>query len=171
MVNITNNEFLQSVLENEAWQKLSEEEALSMEMLEKYQEQLDWSKVSENRNILWSVDGLRKFGRKLRWSEFSQYCNDSIICMTTLQEFKSKWDWKALSDREAVYNNWSMLETFADIIDWATVISNWNIDKPAEFFQKFQEHIPMAKLQDSRIWIELVEKRSKELMNEMLGIK
>ena len=91
MVNITNNEFLQSVLENEAWQKLSEEETLSMEMLEKYQNQLDWSKVSENRNIQWSVEGLRKFGKKLNWNDFSQNCNESIICMATLQEFKNKY--------------------------------------------------------------------------------
>lgn len=168
MVSITNNEFLQSVLENEAWQKLSENETLSMDMLEKHQDKLDWSKISENRNVFWTVDGLKKFAKRLDWAEFSQHCPDSIICEAILREFKNKWDWKKLSDRDVLYNNWELLDIFADDIDWATIISNWRIERPAEFFKKYQDRIPMAKLQESHLWSDLVESRSKELMSEIL---
>lgn len=30
--------------------------------------------------------------------------------------------------------------------DWSEVITNWNIEKPLEFFARFQQYIPMAKL-------------------------
>ena len=62
---ISNNEFLQSVLESAAWKKISESETLSMEILEKYQDKLDWDEISENGNILWTVDGVKKFSRRI----------------------------------------------------------------------------------------------------------
>ena len=48
---ITNNEFLNSVLETEAWKKISENESLSMDILDKYADKLDWEEISENRKI------------------------------------------------------------------------------------------------------------------------
>ena len=168
---ITNNEFLLSVLERAAWKKISEGETLSMEMLEKYQDKLDWEEISGNGCIMWTVDGVKKFIRRIDWSEFSYRCLDTFICEATLREFRDKWDWKKISDRDIVYNNWDLLEKFADDIDWSTVINNWNIEKPDEFLNKFQNHIPMAKLQDSRLWEALVEKRAKQLMCEAIGAK
>ena len=41
MGQITNNEFLSSVLNAEVWKKVSDER-LSMEMIEKFQDKLDW---------------------------------------------------------------------------------------------------------------------------------
>ena len=168
---ITNNEFLQSVLENAAWKKVSEDEALSMDMLEKYQDKLDWEAISDNNEIVWTIDGVKKFARRLDWSEFSCRCPDSFISETTLREFRDKWDWKKISDRDCVYNDWALLEAFADDIDWATVITNWNIEKPEEFLKKFHERIPMGKLQDSRLWDALVEIRAKQLKVEIIGAK
>lgn len=168
---ITNNEFLQSVLESDAWKEISENENLSMDILEKYQDKLDWDEISKNSHILWTVDGVKKFSRRLDWSEFSFHCSITFICEATLREFHDKWDWKKISDRSEVYNNWDLLEKFADEIDWATVITWWNIENPEGFFKKFQCHIPMAKLQDSRLWNALVEKRAKQLMAEVLGAK
>ena len=52
-----------------------------------------------------------------------------------------------------------------------TIISNWNIEKPVEFYNKFQKYIPMSKFQNSRLWDALVEIRAKELINEVRGIK
>lgn len=127
--------------------------------------------ISENSNIMWTVDGVKKFIRRIDWSEFSYRCPDTFICETTLREFRDKWDWKKISDRGIVNNNWDLLEKFADEIDWSTVINNWNIEKPDEFLNKFQSHIPMAKLQDSRLWEALVEKRAKQLMCEAIGAK
>lgn len=167
---ITNNEFLNSVLEAEAWKEISDDESLSMNMLDRYADKLDWDEISENRNIIWTPDGINKFASRLNWSDFSQSCPDHIINEVTLQKFANRWDWKAISNRDCFYNDWTLLEKFADKADWSEVISNWNIEKPLEFFARFQQYIPMAKLQDSRLWNSMVEARAKRIMQEAVGI-
>lgn len=168
---ITSNEFLNSVLEAEAWKELSGKAAFTVEMLEKYADKLDWEEISRNDNICWTYEGLRKFAHKLDWESFSSNCPDSLICETALEKFTNHWCWKELSDRSCFYDNWTLLEKFADRADWNAVISNWNIEKPVEFYNKFQKYIPMSKFQNSRLWDALVEIRAKELINEVRGIK
>ena len=63
METISSNEFLNSVLETEAWKELSERESLSMDILEKFADKLDWEEISGNQNILWTIEGIEKFAR------------------------------------------------------------------------------------------------------------
>lgn len=170
MESITNNEFLNSVLESEAWKEVSSRELFSMEMIEKFADKLDWEEISGNQNILWTVDGISKYANKIHWDDFSNSCPDNIITETTLNKFSGKWDWKCLSNRDVLYNNWSLLEKFADKVNWGEIITNWNIEKPVEFFARFQQYIPMSKLQDSSLWRAMVEARSKKIMQEAIGI-
>lgn len=163
MESMTNNDFLNSVLESEAWKEVSSRESFSMEMIEKFADKLDWEEVSGNQSILWTVDGISKYANKIHWEDFSNSCPDNIITETTLNKFSGKWDWKCLSNRDALYNNWSLLEKFADKVNWGEIITNWNIEKPVEFFARFQQYIPMSKLQDSSLWRAMVEARSKRL--------
>ncbi|MDE6093985.1 MAG: hypothetical protein K2F61_04300, partial [Muribaculaceae bacterium] len=126
METITNNEFLNSVLEAEAWKEVSQRESLSMEILEKYADRLDWEEISGNQNIIWTINGISKFANRLDWEEFSRSCPENLISETTLQKYAGKWDWKQLSNRDVVYNNWNLLEKFADKVNWSEVITNWN---------------------------------------------
>lgn len=64
-----------------------------------------------------------------------------------------------------------ILEKSQNKLDWASVITNWNIEKPKEFLNKFQNHISMAKLQGFRLWDAMVDKRTKQLMSEVIGAK
>ncbi|MDE6809009.1 MAG: hypothetical protein K2J42_02840 [Muribaculaceae bacterium] len=168
---ITKNEFLNSVLEAEAWKEISQSESLSMDMLEKYVDKLDWDEVSGNTKVLWTIDGINKFINRIDWDEFSRSCSDHLICESVLMKFSNRWDWKALSNRDCFYNNWSLLEKFTDKADWSEIITNWSIEKPLEFFARFQQYIPMSKLQDSRLWNEMVEARAKSIMQEAVGIR
>lgn len=170
MESITNNEFLNSVLDAEAWKMISSNNHLSMDMLDKYADKLDWNEISENRDILWTLDGINKFANRLNWSNFSVCCPDHIINEVTLQKFANRWDWKAISNRDNFYNDWALLEKFADKADWSEVISSWNIEKPVEFFARFQQYIPMAKLQDSRLWNSMVEARANRILQEAVGV-
>lgn len=167
---ITNNEFLNSVLEAEAWKEVSQRESLSMAMLEKFADKLDWEEVCGNQNVLWTVEGINKFANKIHWSEFSSSCPDNLISETTLRKFADKWDWKNLSNRDVFYNNWKLLEKFADKVNWGEIINNWNIERPVELFSRFQQYIPMSKLQESRLWTAMVENRAKQLIQEAIGI-
>lgn len=116
---ITSNDFLNSVLETEAWKEVSQSGSLSMTMIEKFADKLDWEEVSGNRNIIWTVEGINKFANRIHWDEFSRSCPENLLSETTLQKFASKWDWKALSNRDDIYNNWRLLEKFADKVNWA----------------------------------------------------
>lgn len=58
--------------------------------------------------------------------------------------------WKEVSSRESF--SMEMIEKFADKVNWGEIITNWNIEKPVEFFARFQQYIPMSKLQDSSLW-------------------
>ncbi len=167
---ITSNEFLNSVLETEAWKKISDDETLSMEMLEKYEEKLDWAAISGNRDILWTIDGVSKFAYRIDWDVFSERCPDTFICETTLRKFDNRWNWKQLSSRDVIYNNRYLLEKFADKIDWAELITNWHIENAVDLFTRFQQYIPMAKLQESRLWDSMAEERAKKLYQEAIGI-
>ena len=140
-------------------------------MLEKYADKLDWEEISRNDHICWTYEGLRKFAHKLDWEEFSSSCPESLICEAALEKFANHWDWKGVSTRSCFYNNWALLEKFADRADWNAVISNWNIEKPVEFYNTFQKYIPMSKFQNSQFWDALMEIRAKELINEVRGIK
>lgn len=167
---ITKNEFLNSVLEAEAWKEISQSESLSMDILEKYADKLDWDEVSGNTKVLWTIEGINKFINRIDWDEFSRSCSDHLICESVLMKFSNRWDWEALSNRDCFYNNWSLLEKFTDKADWSEIITNWNIEKPLDFFTRFQQYIPMSKLQDSRLWNEMVEARAKSIMQEAVGI-
>lgn len=168
---ITSNDFLNSVLENEAWKEVSQCGYLSMAMVEKFADNLDWEEVSGNSHVIWTVEGINKFANRIHWDEFSRSCPENLLSETTLQKFASKWDWKALSNRDDIYNNWHLLEKFADKVNWGEVITNWRIEKPLEFFARFQQYIPMSKLQDSRLWNAMVEARAKHLIQEAIGIE
>lgn len=168
---ITSNDFLNSVLETEAWKEVSQSGSLSMTMIEKFADRLDWEEVSGNSNVIWTVEGINKFANKIHWDEFSRSCPENFLSESTLQKFAPKWDWKTLSNRDDIYNNWRLLEKFADKVNWGEIITNWNIEKPLEFFSCFQQYIPMSKLQDSRLWNAMVEVRAKHLIQEAIGIE
>lgn len=62
---ITSNDFLNSVLEPEAWEEVSQSEILSMSMLERFADKLDWEEVSGNYNVIWTVEGISKYAGKI----------------------------------------------------------------------------------------------------------
>lgn len=167
MGQITNNEFLSSVLNAEVWKKVSDE-SLSMEMIEKFQDKLDWETLSQNRNTLWTTAGIAKFAGKINWSDFSQYCNANILTEENLHKFKEKWNWKTLSSRDEIYNNWTLLDKFVDMMDWADIIDNWDIERPEEFIERYQQYIPLNKFQTSRLWDKLVEVKAERLLKETI---
>ena len=88
---ITSNDFLNSVLETEAWKEVSQSGSLSMTMIEKFADRLDWEEVSGNSNVIWTVEGINKFANKIHWDEFSRSCPENFLSESTLQKFAPKW--------------------------------------------------------------------------------
>ena len=65
------NDFMQKIATEEAWKELSGNFQWPESLLEKYQDKVDWHKVSENMNILWTIPMIQKFKNRIDWELFS----------------------------------------------------------------------------------------------------
>lgn len=183
MTSITLNE----ILEKGAWREISSSYDITLDMLEKYADKLDWRAISKNRSIPWTIDALQKFADRIDWNEFSEYCPDHLICKVFLLQFCDRWNWTKLSRHIVFFHNmennysnsgllemfWDLLEKFADKVNWGELIDQgFNIfQNPLAFFERFRQYIPIDKLQGSDLWDCMVSVRSEALWLEIGGEK
>lgn len=167
---ISNNQFLAAVLEEAAWKEISSMDGWSMDMLEKYQDKVNWKKISSNSDVMWTTDGINKFSHKINWEDFSCNCPEYILAEDNLLRFKNNWIWKQLSHRDEIYNNWNLLDKVIDFVDWKEIIDSWDIKFPIQFFKRYENHIPMSYLQNSRLWDQMVEIMATQLKAEIVGL-
>lgn len=170
------NEFMQHIATEEAWKDLSRNFTWTETLLEKHGDKVDWKEISDNRNIVWTIPMLQKFSKRLDWSTLSDYCNEEWFTAAHLETFKDKWDWLKISSTFSFTDE--LIDKYIDYVDWTEIIgggsyySNFmsgdTFDAIA-FYEKYKEHIPMAKLQGSFLWRGMVEQRSKQLKAEILS--
>ena len=165
-----NNELMQHILDEAAWGKLSEELAWSEQLLEKYEDKVDWKEISGNNSILWTVSMLDKFKRKIDWIELSRRINSSAITPFIIEKFKEYWNWKELSSNTNIKLSYELLDCYVERWDWAEIIDRYRENLfDEEFLYRYQEYIPISKLQDSRLWQEIVEIRKTKLIDQILS--
>ena len=165
---ILSNDFMQRIADEGAWKELSNELCWTEALLEKYQDKIDWQEVSKNRNILWTVPMLKKFKHRINWDLLSRYAEENVLRENIIEIFKEKWNWGELSGNDYINNQ--LLEKFADKWDWESVIDNYNLYSNAsaiEFYERYKEHIPAAKLQGSLLWTRIVEQRKAQIISEI----
>ena len=104
------------MMEEEAWKNLSRNFGFTIQMLEKYQDNLDWKEVSENTTIVWTMDILEKFKKRISWKAFSEYCDESILTPEILGHFKEYFDWHALSSKSDL--PMFIYDKYSDLLDW-----------------------------------------------------
>lgn len=90
---ISNNQFLAAVLEETALKEISSKEGWSMNILEKYQDKVDWNEISSNSDVMWTTDGINKFSHKINWEDFSRDCPAYILTEDNLLRCKNNWNW------------------------------------------------------------------------------
>lgn len=165
-----NNELMKHILEEAAWGKLSEDLAWSEQILEKYEDKVDWMEISENCSILWTASMIEKFKRKVNWMQLSRRINSSSITPSTIEKFKELWNWKELSSNSNVTLSYELLDSYVDRWDWSEIIDRYNENLfNEEFLTRYQEYIPISKLQDSRLWQEIVDIRKAKLTDQILS--
>lgn len=167
---ILNNQIFAVVLEEAAWKEISSDEEWSMEMLEKYQDKVNWNKISSNSDVMWTNDGINKFSHKINWEDFSRNCPAYILTEDNLLRFKNNWNWSLLSNREEIYNNWNLLDKVIDFVDWNKIIDSWDIKHPIQFFKRYENYIPMSQFHDSILWDKMVEIMATQLKVEILEL-
>lgn len=177
MTTTIKNEFMQHIATEEAWKSLSREFAWTETLLEKHGEKVDWKEISDNRNITWTIPMLQKFSKKVDWSTLSDHSNESWFTEAHLETFKDKWDWSKISSTFSFTEE--LIDKYIDYLDWPEIIgsgccfySNFmsgDTFKAIGFYEKYKDYIPMSKLQESFLWREMVEQRSKQLEAEILS--
>ncbi|MBQ6167957.1 MAG: hypothetical protein IJK41_11105 [Muribaculaceae bacterium] len=176
MAKTINDEFMQQVATEQAWQKLAEEYAWTEDLLEKYADKLDWKLISTNRVIRWTIPMLKKFSRKLNWEEVSERIDNDWFTEAHIEALKDKWDWSVLVRNYQLSEK--LIDKYIDYIDWPSLIGaeGYYCGLPRDdsfdavsFYEKYKEHISMSTFQKSDLWDKIVEQRRKELMAEIMS--
>ena len=168
---VLSNEFMQKIMNEEAWKELSEDFNWSEAMLEKYQDKVDWNEISENSNIRWTVPMIQKFKSRINWESISENIDEKTLTENILETFKDKWNWHKLSSNERLSLSYDLLDKYADLWDWEEIINRYRNNvfegQAIEFYERYKEHIPAAKVQNSRLWHEIVDQQKRQLISEI----
>ena len=176
----TKNYFLKQELEREAWKKVSEEFRWTEELLEKYQDKVDWPSVSRNNSMDWSPSMLEKFKDQIDWSGISAFGTEMTVSVENLEQSKEYWDWKELSGNSHIQWSVELLERFVDKWDWCEMNNNLEFilhDEKYKFlfdretYKKFRDYIRDSKLEDSVFWDYFVEEKRKNLLLEIVSVQ
>jgi hypothetical protein len=113
---------------------------------------------------------LQKFKQRINWDKLSRYADENTLTENCIEVFKDKWNWSELSGNSFINNQ--LLEKFADKWDWELVIDSYRNNlfsnvSAIEFYERYKEYIPAAKLQNSRLWNEIVEQRRRQILSEI----
>ena len=165
------NEFMQKIMTEEAWKELSGDFNWSEALLEKYQDKVDWNEISENRYIRWTVPMIQKFKNRINWEKFSQYIDEEVVTENIIETFKEKWNWHELSENTNIVLSYDLLDKFVDLWDWGEIIDRYS-NQPfegngIEFYERYKEHIPTARLQVSQLWYDIVRQQKRQLIAEI----
>ena len=168
---VLSNEFMQKIMNEEAWKELSNDFNWSETLLEKYQDKVNWDEISRNRSIRWTIPMIQKYKNRINWEIFSENIGEESLPESILETFKNKWNWHKLSSNEEVSLSYDLLDKYADLWDWEEIINryfNKLIEGQAiEFYERYKEHIPVAKVQNSRLWHEIVSQHKGQLIAEI----
>lgn len=155
------------MMEEEAWKRLSGSFGFTLQMLEKYQDKLDWNEVSENTTIVWTMDILEKFKKRISWKAFSEYCDESVLTPDIIERFKEHFDWHALSSKSDL--PMFIYDKYSDLLDWKEIINTYDRSERLNraFFEKYRDYIPASAFKDSTLWENIVDEIRLDLENKI----
>lgn len=168
------------LLQRSVYKKMSQEYysfQWTEELIDKFQNKIDWENLSENSEVAWSTSILEKYKSKLDWERLSanhnaeKYDNAKIdndekflkdrvrpelFSLENLKKFEEYWNWNLLSDNTFVYWTDEEIEIFKDRLDWNKLIHHL-YRKDFQFYEKYQEYIPHPEMFDSVFWRSMVK--------------
>lgn len=166
------NDFMQQIADEAAWKGLSGNLSWTEALLEKYQDKVDWQEVTMNLNILWTIPMLQKFKHRIHWDKLSECVGNNVLTENCIETFKNKWNWTELSRNCRFSLTIELLEKFANYWDWDEIINGRSDElysnvNAIEFYERYKEYIPAAKLQNSILWYIIVNQRECQIMAEI----
>lgn len=180
------NVTLKKRIQKEAWDEISHRYPLTTDLLFHFQNKLNWTEVSKNTSIHWDVFTMERFKDFLDWKAFSQNWSYSyLITAELIEKFKDYWDWHELSRNPALPLTYELVDKYIDRWDWSALI-NQNQNTPGfrfdylkekmvflneDFFERYKQYIPVDKLENSGLWVCLVEQEKEAIMKKMISVK
>mgnify|MGYP002538621829 FL=1 len=101
-------------LDEDAWRQLSREFPWSEQLLEKYQDKVDWKAVSKNNNMFWTASMLEKFKHFIDWDQLSRCTHQCVLTAEMLERFKEYWNWGELSCNDCLDLDYELIDRFID---------------------------------------------------------
>ena len=108
-----------------SWDSLCENFEWDEEMLEKYQDRVNWTNIAKNKRIKWDARMIEKFKKRIDWNAFSWQGPKEVYTAEHLEKFKDYWNWYLLSDNRDFELSKELVDAFADYWDWDCLI-DWN---------------------------------------------
>lgn len=194
------NDYLQSKqLRAEAFKELSGSYPLTEEMMLAFQNELDWTKVSDNRSISWCAAKVERWKNRIDWKAFSSNVDTKFLTPNNIERFKDYWDWGALSGRYDLIYTCELIDKYLDRWNWAKLINNYynNVQRyfyhshysrlgrrtdydpkhisyqlpPRAFLERYQQYIPVENFENSALWNALVEDEKTRIEQELVEIE
>lgn len=162
-----NTVFISQMVEEQAWKALSENFLWTEALLEKYQDEVNWNRVSYNSRILWTVPMLDRFKERINWNILSGSENKTAFSFDNLEQYKNYWDWITLSESQALNFSYEIIDRFVDRWNWNRLIHNHHAKNCVpfnEFFlNRYSDFIPMSAFHDSYLESCMVEEQTEKL--------
>lgn len=163
------DDFMHQSLDEDAWRQLSGEFPWSEQLLEKYQDKVDWKAVSVNDNMVWTASMLEKFRHFIDWDVLSRCGHQCILTAEMLERFKEYWNWGELSRNDCFDLDYELIDRFIDRWDWKFLIDRY--DRRGlfnyEFLERYGAYIPASALRRSILWSNIVKERTLQLAREI----
>lgn len=146
------------------WNVISCGDNLSLEVVEQYTDDIDWSTLSSNIVFPWSRDFLSKYQDKINWNLLSQnfilkYI-DQFFNIRTLELFQDRFNWESLSENRNLKWSIRLISKFREQWDWDRLIDNHGIEWNIRMVTLFNEYIPVNDtrlLHESYLWESLIQ--------------
>ena len=119
---------------------ISEYYPLDKSLIDKYQDRLDWQKLSINENIIWTNDLIESYLDKWYWGntydEDGYYEPVRIPGLNTnfsfpwsvdlIKKYNDKCDWNFISKNQNIIWNINLLNELKENLDWSLIMENVN---------------------------------------------
>lgn len=163
-----NDDFVSQIMDEAAWEALSCEFLWSEQLLEKYQDKVDWKEVSDNRDMVWTASMLEKFRNRLDWDALSRSRHRCVLTAELFERFRNNWNWSLLSGNDDVELSYELIDRFIDRWDWRELINRYDDELfDRDFLERYKDYIPASVLQDSRLWNRIIEQRKWQIAREI----
>ena len=164
------------------WNTISDKAEFTVELIEKFEDNWDWKKLSINQNLPWSIDLIEKFQNKWNWNGcFSSLSENKSLpwSIELIEKFENKWDWDCLSRNDSIPFSVELLEKFKEKWDWDSISCQGKVTSSLKLILEFANKIslindvwrPINYYLPNNIWLITKKDIDVELINEFFENK